>query len=342
MNYEIVPEALNKKGSCVKEHKYTLTIVIPYYNGKKFIERAIKSVNNQTIMASELIVVNDGSKEDEKAYLYGLKDQYDFKIIDKENGGQGDARNVGVNNATTNFVCFLDQDDFYKMNHNEILLAAIPPEPNNMGFIYADISEADGDGNIISTSMVKDHSSHPKVTVMECLRRDMFILPSASLIKVSAFKSVGGFDTSFTGYEDDDLFLRLFRAGYEHIFLDQPVTVWCIHTESTSYSVKMSKSRMKYLIKLMQMFPDEPARGRYYFRELLIPRFQHLVINDYITAIKNNSKNKDELEKLFLNYYKMVISNLHVSKKEKLKLGVFMLMACHFPKRLFLIILRFR
>jgi len=324
----------------VKEAKYSLSIIIPYYNGKKFIERAIKSVNNQTIMASELIIVNDGSKEDEKAYLYGLKEQYDFKIIDKENGGQGDARNVGVNNVITDFVCFLDQDDFYRMEHNEILLSAIPSEPNNIGFIYADIAEADGDGNIIRTSMVKDHSSHPKETIMECLRKDMFILPSASLIKVSAFKSVGGFDASFTGYEDDDLFLRLFRAGYDHMFLDQPLTVWCIHTESTSYSVKMSRSRVKYLVKLVKMYPDEPARGRYYFRELLIPRFQNLIINDYIMAIKNNSENEGELGELFLTYYNTVISNASVSKRQKLKLGVFVLMICYLPRRMFLVILK--
>ncbi len=76
---------------------------------------------------------------------------------------------------------------------------------------------------------------------MRMLREDAYILPSASLIRRAAYEAVGGFDEQFTGYEDDDLFLRLFRAGYTNYYLDKPVTVWCRHSGSTSWTLKMSR-----------------------------------------------------------------------------------------------------
>lgn len=318
--------------------EYSLAVIIPFYNGKDFIERAIISVFAQTWQASELIIVNDGSKKEEKAYLYDLQKKYDFLIIDKENGGQGDARNVGVNHSTTHFICFLDQDDFYKPRHNEILLSALPEYTEEIGFIYADVSEADGSGNIERSSMIKEHSTHPKTSIVQLLSQDMFILPSASLINKKAYNSVGGFDATFTGYEDDDLFLRLFRAGYEHKFVDTPVTVWCIHSESTSYSVKMSRSRMRYINKLVELFPDDKVKARYYFRDLIIPRFTSLVIQDYINAIRDKSSDKDELEKLLLNYYGLIKSNSRKLKKLKNKIFVILFLGKYLPGNLFLLI----
>jgi len=98
----------------------------------------------------------------------------------------------------------------------------------------------------------------------------------------SAFEAVEGFDEQFMGYEDDDLFLRIFRAGFTNYFVDQPVTAWCIHTASTSFNIRMSRSRYKYFAKLASMFPDEPQRNRFYMRDYLVPRFGKLFINDVI------------------------------------------------------------
>ncbi|OWK21780.1 hypothetical protein AJ88_11715 [Mesorhizobium amorphae CCBAU 01583] len=70
--------------------------------------------------------------------------------------------------------------------------------------------------------MIKAHSSHPKADIFNMLSGDMFVLPSASIISRSAFKAVQGFDQQFMGYEDDDLFLRMFRAGFTNTFIDPP------------------------------------------------------------------------------------------------------------------------
>jgi GT2 family glycosyltransferase len=237
-----------------------------------------------------VIVVNDGSRPEERAALDALAARYPFRILDKENGGQGSARNAGVAASTSEYICFLDQDDFYLPNHIETLVTSIPQDDRLFGYVYADLYEADGDGNVIRTGVVKDHAKHPKRSIFDLLRYDMFVLPSATLVSREAFEAVGGFDSQFMGYEDDDLFMRIFRKGYSNHFVDKAVTVWCIHTASTSFGIRMVRSRFKYFKKLLQMFPDEHQRGRYYLRDYLMPRFQLFFVNEAIEAIKKDDQ----------------------------------------------------
>lgn len=317
----------------MKKNKENLRIavVIAFYNGSKWVEKAIASALNQTYPATQVIVVNDGSKEEERAALYEIQKKMNFTIIDKENGGQGSARNVGVESADVDFVCFLDQDDFYIDKHIEILVKAMPMNDSRFGYVYGDCMEADGDGNIVRTSMIKEHSSHPKKNIFDLIRNDMFILPSAAMVSKKAFSDVGGFDVQFTGYEDDDLFMRFFRAGYNSYFVDASVYVWCINTESTSYSIRMSKSRIKYFKKLSNTFTDDYLRGRFYFRDLLVPRFGPLVVGDLVkNVIKNGSYKKDLLD-ILKEYKSIVWSNEYVSYSYKIKLSVFYYVFSIFP-----------
>jgi glycosyltransferase involved in cell wall biosynthesis/predicted SAM-dependent methyltransferase len=274
----------------------TVVVIIPYYNGSKFIERSAQSVLDQTVKPDEFIVVNDGSTPEETEFLHRTAERFGFRVIDKENGGQGSARNVGVAASRSQFISFLDQDDFYLRTHIATLLDAIPSEDPHLGWVYGDLYEAEESGEIVSTSMVGSLSDHPKTNIFSLLVRDMFVLPSASLISREAFESVGGFDVQFSGYEDDDLFLRMFRRGYTNHFIDSPVTVWCINGGSTSYSIRMSRSRLRYFKKLAAGFPDDLGRppGRFYLRDLLIPRFHRQFVADLYNAIVCEVPERDE------------------------------------------------
>ncbi|MCF2134719.1 MULTISPECIES: glycosyltransferase family A protein [Burkholderiaceae] len=309
----------------------TVAVIIPFYNGSKWIERALVSVTEQTVLANEVFVVNDGSRVDEQAALYELSKKYHFCIIDKPNGGQGSARNAGVEAASSEYICFLDQDDFYLHDHIEVLVHAIPRKDRRFGFVYGDAIEADGNGNIVRTAMIKEHNPvHPKRAIFELLRQDMFVLPSASLISRKAFLSVGGFDSRLTGYEDDDLFLRIFRKGYTNYFVDRPVYVWCIHSESTSYTIRMSRSRFLYFQKLAETFGDEEGKQRFYFRDCLVPRFGKIFIVDAFNAVIKRSEYRHEVDSILRKYASMVYVNPHIGIKHKVKLWMmtFFLTSC--------------
>lgn len=309
----------------------TVVVIIPFYNGASFIERSVSSVFAQTIPADEVVVVNDGSRPEERAALEALTSKYPFRIVDKENGGQGSARNAGAAASVSNYLCFLDQDDFYLENHIEVLVGGIPSEEPRFGFVYADLYEADGEGNVVRTSMVKEHSTHPKQNIFDLLANDMFVLPSAALVSRKAFDAVEGFDPQFMGYEDDDLFLRIFRKGFTNVFIDKAVTVWCIHTESTSYSIRMVRSRFRYFKKLAEMFPDEPRRGRFYFREYLMARFGRFFVDHVIEAIKFKDEHLPEMRAILAEYSAMVLANPYVSRRYKLKLRATETLLDHSP-----------
>jgi glycosyltransferase involved in cell wall biosynthesis len=241
------------------QNTQAIAVVIPYFNGSRFIERALASVAAQSLPATEVVVVNDGSTEAERAALVELQRCFAFKIVDRGNGGQGAARNTGVDHSTADHICFLDQDDFFLPDHNATLAAAIPRDDAQFGWVYADLNRADGSGNIEQERFIRDRATHPKRDLQDMLARDMFVLPSAALISRKAFQAVGGFDGQFSGYEDDDLFLRLHLAGFTNHFVDRPVTVWCIHNESTTYSMRMVRSRYRYYRKLDNMQPQFSA-----------------------------------------------------------------------------------
>lgn len=317
-----------ENNSRITFQKSNVVVIIPYYNGSRFIERSAVSVLNQTVKPDEFIVVNDGSTHTETAFLHDLAKRLRFKVIDKENGGQGSARNLGVSKSTADYISFLDQDDFYLQTHIETLLNARPRNDPHLGWVYGDLFEAEGDGGVVRTGMLAEYGAHPKQNIYDLLRNDMFVLPSASLIARKAFEAVGGFDPQFMGYEDDDLFLRIFRQGYTNYFTAVPVTVWCIHTESTSYGIRMTRSRFKYFKKLLSMFPDDSIKKRFYLRDVLIPRFHGVFMGEAINAIMRREKSspqmqadhKNEFVDILKEYSRIIYQNAAVSRSFKLKL----------------------
>ncbi len=267
-----------------------IATIIPLYNGARFIARALDSVLDQSLPASEIIVVDDGSTDDGPAIVQRFVKNYPIRLLRKPNGGQSAARNFGVANSNATHIALLDQDDAWYPNHLvELVRPFRESRLQELGWVYSDLDEVDSDGNMVARSMLRMMgTAHPKRDVFACLTADMFVLPSASLISRNAFEAVGGFDENLMGYEDDDLFLRLFRAGYDNIYLDVPLVQWRIHVGSSSYSRRMSESRAIYFRKLLASFPDEPQRRRYIARDCLVPRFFPKLALDYLVALRND------------------------------------------------------
>lgn len=311
----------------------SVVVVIAYYNGAAWVERAIHSVLAQTVPPQEFIIVNDGSKPEERAALSVLQQKYGFSMIDKDNGGQGSARNAGVAASKSTYISFLDQDDFYLPNHIKDLLGVVPEDDPLLGWVYADLVAADGAGNTLDSNMLRQQPGrHPKSGhIHSMLSNDLFILPSASLIYRPAYQAAGGFDEQFKGYEDDDLFLRLFRAGYTNYFLDKPVTAWCMHSGSTSWSIKMSHSRFRYFKKLAMEFKDDPEKGLNLFRDCLVPRFGRVFELEAIKAARTGSVNHHDTAKILREYCEMVQANPSVPQKQKRRLRNLTFFTTRFP-----------
>lgn len=99
-----------------------ISIIVPVYNVEKYLKRCIDSILNQSFTDFELILVDDGSTDNSGKIIdeYTIKDER-IKVIHKENGGQGSARNRGLDIAKGNYIGFIDSDDWIHKDMYKIL-----------------------------------------------------------------------------------------------------------------------------------------------------------------------------------------------------------------------------
>ena len=98
--------------------KIKVSVIVPVYNVEKFIDKCLNSLVNQTLKEIEIIVVNDGSSDNSQKIIDEYVKKYPNKIKSfiKENGGQGSARNMGMEKAVGEYISFVDSDDWLDLN----------------------------------------------------------------------------------------------------------------------------------------------------------------------------------------------------------------------------------
>ncbi len=274
----------------------TVAAVIPLYNGAEFIEEAIRSVAAQTDPVDEIIVVNDGSTDNGPEIVRSLRNSYPITFLQQPNAGQSAARNAAINHTSCTHVAFLDQDDIWYDDHIGALKQPyLKGEMLNLALVYGNLNQIDRSGRMVFQRCLDSiPTPQPKTSLQQCLEHDMFILPGASLVSKEAIKTVGMFDERLSGYEDDDLFTRMFSACYNSIYIDKPVTKWRLYASSTSFSERMAKSRMIYFRKQIEAYPYDPAFELHWARDIIGPRFMKIAHNDFIIATRSRDLAKIE------------------------------------------------
>ncbi len=103
-----------------------ISIIVPVYNIEKYIEKCVKSIEKQTYKNLEIILVDDGAtdKSGKICDKLATKDER-IKVIHKKNGGLSSARNEGIKNATGNYICFIDGDDYVSNDYCELMYNAL-------------------------------------------------------------------------------------------------------------------------------------------------------------------------------------------------------------------------
>ncbi len=103
-----------------------ISVIVPVYNAEKFLTRCVESILNQTYSNLELILVNDGSKDNSLALCreYEAKDSR-VVVLDKPNGGAASARNRGLDYVTGDYIGFCDADDYLDTDMYETLLSVL-------------------------------------------------------------------------------------------------------------------------------------------------------------------------------------------------------------------------
>jgi glycosyltransferase involved in cell wall biosynthesis len=245
----------------------------------------VRSVLAQSLPPCELIIVDDGSTDGSLEELAGLPPApFPLRVLRQANAGQSAARNAAAREATGEFLAFIDQDDSWHPRHLEELVEPLAAGPD-VGWAYCDFDEMDLEGNLVTRAFIRTLGvPHPKRTIYECVAGDLMVLPSASVMRRTAFEQAGGFDETLCGYEDDDLFVRFFRLGWDHVFVARPLLRFRVHATGSSTSPRFLESRMRYAAKLVSILPDDSRMFRYYVSHAIAPRFFLTSLDDYVRA----------------------------------------------------------
>lgn len=126
-----------------------ISIIVPVYNVEKYLAKCLDSLVNQTYQNIEILVVNDGSTDDSGKIIndFSVKFPEKIKSFYKKNDGLSDARNVGIDNATGDYIGFVDSDDYVLETMFEEMLDLA--EQHSAEMVICNIQKVDEKGNVI-------------------------------------------------------------------------------------------------------------------------------------------------------------------------------------------------
>ena len=222
-----------------------IDILMPTYNGRKYIKNAIKSIINQTYRNWNLVVVNDGG-EDIKDILDEFKDTR-IKYITAEHKGKAHALNVGIENSNGQFIGYLDDDDILYPIHLEVLVEAALE--GNRDFLYSDWYEVSLDEN--NTELGRKFDYRLNVAPWMLIRKN-YINHKCILHSRSLLREAGMYDEELDILIDWDMIRRL-------AFVCPPHHIWSVTSERICYySSRGMESRIS---GLWERNPDKVRRS---------------------------------------------------------------------------------
>jgi glycosyltransferase involved in cell wall biosynthesis len=209
-----------------------ISIVIPVFNGSKYLRYAIESAINQTYKNIEIIVINDGSND--SGATKSIAKSYGSKILyfEKENGGVSSALNLGLNIMSGEYFSWLSHDDL--LNVNKILwqVELINKLDKKDAIIYGDYQVLYEKLQILK--VIKSHQVE-KNTLRLKLITGFPITFSTTLIPYVCFDKVGLFDVSQRCTSDGDMLFKLAKY-FDFLYLPQVLSTIRTHSEQVSFT----------------------------------------------------------------------------------------------------------
>lgn len=206
-----------------------ISAIVPVHNGATYIADALQSIRAQTCPVAELIVVDDGSTDDTAAIVRRVEPE--AVLIRQPRGGPSISKNAGAAQASFNWLAFLDHDDLWPAQRNEVLLNGLHRQPN-AGFAYGRLCFSEmADGAIDERLKKIDNTAIP------------FLLPSA-LIRRDIWQSIGGLNPSRNRSEDVDFYLRLRDAGVPIACVEATTLIYRLHGGNLSRAAALNNAAM--------------------------------------------------------------------------------------------------
>ena len=212
-----------------------VSVIIPVYNGARFLRAALESVFTQTYRPIEVIVVDDGSQDDSGAIAQSFPD---VRYIRQENQGVAAARNNGIAVARGEFFAFLDQDDLWTPEKLERQINHLLNNPD-LGY----------------TLTQQQFFLEPGTTLPPWFRKELLSTVHTGwvlgtlVVRRKTFEQVGGFVTDYSAANDSDWFFRAKAAEVPMAVVPELLLLKRIHEANDSGRAKEILSELLKVVK---------------------------------------------------------------------------------------------
>jgi len=246
-----------------------VTVIIPVFNRRRLLRRAIQSVISQSFPNFEIIVVDDCSSENVVGVVNAFNDSRITYIRHHSNRGGSAARNTGIRHAQGKYVAFLDSDDRWLPRKLERQVDLLEQRDESVGVVYTGtFIETDGTlqqgrvpgvkGNIYPKQIWGDHVSET----------------STWLVRKKCFSTAGTFDEQLPARQDYDMTLRLSQQ-YKYEFIREPCVV--IHRDASGRISSDVEKRIAGSLMVLAKIEEQIRDQRPYLRRMLVARHLYAI-----------------------------------------------------------------
>lgn len=225
-----------------------VSVIVPVYNGDRYLRPALDSVFAQTYPYFEVVVVNDGSTDSSAQLIKSYPAP--LVSINKTNEGVGIARNTGIRYARGQFIAFLDQDDLWSPTKLERQITLFE-QHKTVGLVHTDVEWRDATATMPVSP--PDAERSPELASGNCFEQLLLrcsICNSSVVVRSSILEQIGTCDVNIRGntVQDYDLWLRIARVsalGY----IDEKLTVIRRHSDQGSANYQAMYSETARLLE---------------------------------------------------------------------------------------------
>ncbi|HSZ74527.1 MAG TPA: glycosyltransferase family 2 protein [Rhizomicrobium sp.] len=258
------------------------SVVIPVYNRADALKTALESVRAQTCQDFEIVVVDDGSRDNPAEIVDAFNDPR-IRFIRQENRGGGAARNTGLDAARGRFVALLDSDDQFLPHHLERMKDLLDGSTDLVGYAKMIVDRGNG-----RTLLKPPRALGPDEHMATYLLCDRGFVPTITIVVETNMARRIRYHEDLHAAEDTDFALRLFLAGCKFAMIEEPGAVWKDIYDPARTSAGRKGARLLHWIE--ELRPQIPARAYYGCRGWAIakgiaPKHRMRALKLYLTAL---------------------------------------------------------
>jgi glycosyltransferase involved in cell wall biosynthesis len=220
----------------MKDKGPLVSVIIPVFNGEKYLREAIESVLAQTYRSFEIILVNDGSTDNSGAIAKSFASQ--LRYFYQDNSGLAAALNSGIKLSGGCFLSFLDADDLWKEDKLMRQMMVFEDNPH-VDIVFGQVK------HFYSSEL--DENQRRRMRIPARVIRGFF--KGSMLIKRDSFFRVGVFDTRWKVGDFVDWYLKAVEKGMKSIVLNDVVTLRRIHADNMGVRERKSQTDFVRILK---------------------------------------------------------------------------------------------